>query len=161
MKLALVCSHGGHLTEMSMLLPAFWGHERFFITYRCARTEALVGRERVYLLPNNGTNPLLMTLAFLMAMWILLRERPSVVVSTGAEVAIPFCWVGKLLGARVIFIEGWHRVRTRSGTGPLVYPVADLFLVQWPDLLRLYGPKAHYAGGVYDIRDSRTASTGV
>jgi beta-1,4-N-acetylglucosaminyltransferase len=147
-KIALVCSHGGHLTEMNMLLAAFEGYERLFVTYRCARTEALADRERVHLLPNIGTNPLRMALAFLQALRILLAERPHVIVSTGAEIAIPFCWIGRLLGARVVYIESWCRIHTRSGTGPLVYPVADLFLVQWPDLLQLYGPKARYEGGL-------------
>ena len=148
MKLALVCSHGGHLTEMMTIGKAFEGHERFFVTYRCSRTEALVSRERVYLLPNIGTNPWLMALAFIQALTILLKERPEVVISTGAEVAIPFSWLGKLLGAKVVYIESWCRIRTRSGTGPLVYPVADLFLVQWPSMLSLYGPKARYEGGL-------------
>jgi len=133
---------------MKALLPAFDGYERFFVTYRCARTEALARQERVYLLPNIGTNPWRMALAFLRALRILLKERPRVVISTGAEIAIPFSWVGKLLGARVAYIESWCRIHTRSGTGPLVYPVADLFLVQWPDVLHLYGPKARYEGGL-------------
>jgi beta-1,4-N-acetylglucosaminyltransferase len=147
-KIALVCSHGGHLTQMLMLVPAFEEHERFFVTYSGTRTESLADQERVYLLQNIGTNPLLMAKAFLRALWILLKERPAIVISTGSEIAIPFSWTGKLLGARIVYIETWSRVRTRSGTGPLVYPVADLFLVQWPDVLRLYGSKARYEGGV-------------
>jgi hypothetical protein len=59
------------------------------------------------------------------------------------------------LGVRIAFIEGWYRVHTRSGTGPLVYPVVDLFLVQWPDVLRFYGPKACYEGGLYDLCNGR------
>jgi beta-1,4-N-acetylglucosaminyltransferase len=145
-KIALVCSHGGHLTEMNVLLPAFGGDERFFVTFRCARTEALTEREHVYLLPSTGTNPWRMCSAFLQALRILLKECPNVIISTVAEIAIPFSWVGKLLGMRVVYIESWRRVQTRSGTGPLVYPVADLFLVQWPDVLRLYGPKSRYEG---------------
>ena len=148
MKIALVCSHGGHLTQVDMLAPAFAGHECFLVTYRCARTEAMAARGRTYLLANIGTNPVHMALAFLQALRIMLRERPGVVVSTGSEIAIPFSWVGKLLGARVVYIETWSRIHTRSGTGPLVYPVTDLFLVQWPDVLRFYGPKARYAGSI-------------
>jgi hypothetical protein len=56
--------------------------------------------------------------------------------------------VGKLLGARIVYIESWCRVHSCSGSGPLIYPVADLFLVQWPDVLRCYGPKARYEGGL-------------
>ena len=148
MKLALVCSPGGHLTEILMLRPALDGHERFFVTPRTVRTEALAARERVYFVPDVGLNLRLMVLTSLRALKILLRERPDVVISTGAEVAIPFSWLGKLLGAKIVYIETWTRVHTRSGTGPLVYPVADLFLVQWPSLLGSYGSKARYEGGV-------------
>jgi UDP-N-acetylglucosamine:LPS N-acetylglucosamine transferase len=133
---------------MMMLRSAFEGHAQFLVTYRCVRTEALAGRERVYFTPTAGTNPWLMTVTFLYALRILLKERPDVVVSNGSEVAIPFSWLGKLLGAKVVFIESWSRMHTRSGTGPLVYPVADLFLVQWPALLEEYGSKARYEGGV-------------
>jgi beta-1,4-N-acetylglucosaminyltransferase len=148
MKLALVCTHGGHLSQMMMLSKAFEGHECFLVTCRCARTESLAARERVYFVPNVGTSLWLMALTFLQAFRILLRERPQVVISTGAEIAIPFSWLGKLFGARIVFIESWSRIRTRSGTGPLVYPVVDLFLVQWPALLKEYGSKARYEGGL-------------
>ncbi|HUV91058.1 MAG TPA: PssD/Cps14F family polysaccharide biosynthesis glycosyltransferase [Anaerolineae bacterium] len=148
MKIALVCSHGGHLTQMNMLVPALEGHEHFWVTYRCVRTEAMAAQEHVYLLTNIGTNPARMAVAFFHALRIMLVERPRVVISTGAEIAIPFSWVGKVLGARVVYIESWSRIHTRSGTGPLVYPVTDLFLVQWPDVLRFYGSKARYVGGL-------------
>jgi beta-1,4-N-acetylglucosaminyltransferase len=148
MKLCLVCSAGGHLTQMMMLTASFEGHEYFLVTSRSTRTEAKAARERVYLIPNVGTNLWLMVLTFLKALRVLLAERPDVIISTGAEVAIPFSWLGKVFGAKVVFIESWSRIQTRSGTGPLVYPVADLFLVQWPTLLEKYGPKARYEGGV-------------
>ena len=148
LKLALVCSHGGHLTEMQMLSPALDGHDCFLVSYRCRRTEELNSVQRKYLLDNIGTNVARMLAAIAQAARILHRERPDVVLSTGAEIAVPFLWVGKLLGARTVYVESLCRVRTRSGTGPLVYPVADLFLLQWPDLLPIYGPKAQYLGGL-------------
>jgi UDP-N-acetylglucosamine:LPS N-acetylglucosamine transferase len=148
MKLALVCSHGGHLTEMQMLWPAFEGHECILISYRCQRTEELSFGGHKYLLGNIGTNVARMTVAFAHAAYILLREHPDVVLSTGAEIAIPFLWLGRLLGARTVYIECSARVRTRSGAGRLVYPISDLFLVQWPSLLGVYGPKARYEGGL-------------
>jgi beta-1,4-N-acetylglucosaminyltransferase len=149
MKLALVCSHGGHLTQMLMLLPAFGEHQRFFVTYNSVRTEGLAKQERVYLLANIGANPLLMATAFLRALRILLKERPEIVISTGSEIAIPFSWMGKLLGARVIYIETWSRITSPSGTGKIVYFIADVFFVQWEQLLSCYGPKAQYEGSVF------------
>jgi beta-1,4-N-acetylglucosaminyltransferase len=148
LKIALVCSHGGHLTEMKALWPAFSGHECFLITYRCERTEKLTFVQRKYLLENIGKNVWRMAKAFVQAVVILLQERPDIILSTGSEIAIPFLWLGKVVGAKTVYVESWCRIRTRSGTGPLVYPVADLFLVQWCELLRAYGPKARYEGGL-------------
>jgi UDP-N-acetylglucosamine:LPS N-acetylglucosamine transferase len=148
MKLALVCSHGGHLTEMMVLSSAFEGHERFWVTSRSTRTVAMAEHDRVFLVPHAGMNPVLNGVIFVKALFILVRERPDAVITTGAEIAVPFAWLGKLLGIRVVYVESWCRLRTRSGTGPLVYPAADVFLVQWPMLLEAYGDKARYEGGL-------------
>ena len=146
LKIALVCSHGGHLTEMDMLRPALAGHHCFLVTYHSARTEALPGP--CYLLRNIGANPCRLLGAFGRAAWILWREHPDVVLSTGSEIAIPFLWLGHLLGVTTVYIESCCRVTGPSRTGPLVYPITDLFLVQWPSLLERYGPKARYVGGL-------------
>ncbi len=145
MKICLVCSHGGHLTEMLALKEAFEGHETFLITYESPRTQSL---ERKYLLQNIGTNPLLMARAFLSTFRILLKEKPKLIVSTGSEIAIPAFYLAKLFRIRTIFIESWTRVAEPSGTGKIVYPVADVFLVQWERLLDRYGKKAKYEGAI-------------
>ena len=146
MKLALVCSHGGHLTEIMYLLDAFEGHELFFITYNNFRTKNL--DQKKYLLENIGTSPLKMIKSFFQIGKILLKEKPDTVISTGSEIAIPTFVIAKILGIRTIFIESWCRVKTKSGTGKIVYPFSDLFLVQWPELIELYGKKAKYVGAV-------------
>jgi len=148
MKICLVCSHGGHLTEMEMLYPAMTGYEKFLVTYRSQRTEKTNLGQRKYLLDHVGTNAWRATKLIYKAMVILLRERPDVVLSIGAEIAIPFLWFGKLMGAKTVYIESWCRVNTKSLTGPLVYPIVDLFLIQWPSLANEYGPKAKYFGGL-------------
>ena len=145
MKICLVCSHGGHLAEMLHLKEAFEGHETFFITYDSARTREL---ERKYLLRNIGNNPFLMAYTFLLTFSILLRERPRVIVSTGSEIAIPAFYLARILGIKTIFIESWTRVVQPTGTGRIVYPVSDVFLVQWERLLTKYGKKAKYEGAI-------------
>lgn len=145
MKICLVCSHGGHLTEVLHLKEAFEGHETFFITYDSARTREL---ERKYLLRNIGTNPLLMACALFSIFGILRKEKPRLIISTGAEIAIPTFYLAKLFRIKTIFIETWTRVAEASGTGRIVYPVSDVFLVQWERLLAKYGKKAKYEGAV-------------
>jgi beta-1,4-N-acetylglucosaminyltransferase len=145
MKICLVCSHGGHLTEMLDLMDAFEGHETFFYSYDSVRTRQL---GKAYLVPYIGLNPFRMTASFPKVWRMLRKERPDVVVSTGSEIAIPVFYFAKLLGMKTIFIEDLCRVHMPTGTGRIVYPISDVFLVQWEELLAAYGPKAEYKGAV-------------
>jgi UDP-N-acetylglucosamine:LPS N-acetylglucosamine transferase len=148
MKIGLVCSEGGHLTEMLYLLEAFEGHHLFFVTYHSERVRELERDYCVYALKDIGTNPLRMAFSLLLAWRILRRERPNVLISTGSEIAIPFFILGKILHIHTIFVESCCRVLSPSKTGKVLYPFANVFLVQWPQLLAVYGAKAHYQGGL-------------
>lgn len=72
---------------------------------------------------------------------VLRKEKPDTIVSTGAMATLPIMVVGKLMGKKVVFIEALARVRSASLTGKLVYPFADLFIVRWPEMLKVY-PRA-------------------
>lgn len=146
MKIALVCSHGGHLTEMLRLMEAFEGHEVFFVTYVSPRTKHL--NYHNYLIENIGNSPLRMFVSFFKIASIFRKERPDLVLSTGSEIAIPAMLLAKVIGIRAIFIESWCRINTKSFTGRVMYYVADEFLVQWPQMLNVYGKKARFEGAV-------------
>ena len=78
-----------------------------------------------------------------------LKERPAILFSTGAELAIPSFFIGKFFfRTKLIYLECSAQVYHASLTGRLVYPIADLFLVQWEPLLGQYGPRAKYVGGL-------------
>lgn len=149
MKICLVCSHGGHLTETLRLLEAFEGHDIFFATYHSSRNEELMKIARVYSTQNIGSNIWRMLKAIPWALGILLKEKPNIIFSLGAEVAIPFFYLGKLLRIRTIFIESWSRLSSPSGTGRIIYPVSDVFLVQWEQMLKQCGKKARYEGAIF------------
>lgn len=155
MKICLVSCHAGHLTELLMLLPAFEGHDRLFVTQRNVRVETLSSHGRVFTLPAIGFNPWRMLFAFFQAARILHRERPHLIVSTGTQIAIPFFVLSRLLGCKSIFVESWCRIHSASRTGRIIYPLADYFFVQWPTMLEIYGAKARYEGGLYDLCDRR------
>jgi len=143
----LTCSHGGHLNEMLQLADAFVGHDTFYFCYDAETTRAL---PRAYLIPNMARNPFAF-LRNLGRVWrIFRRERPQLIVSTGAEIAIPVVLVGKLLRVPALYIECGAQVVTPSFTGRLMYWLAEEFYVQWPELLRAYGPRARYAGSLVD-----------
>lgn len=75
----------------------------------------------------------------------LRKTNPDIIISPGPGLAIPICWWAKIMGIKIIFIESWSRVTTRSFSGRAIYPIADLFFVQWEGLCQKY-PKAKYAG---------------
>lgn len=76
---------------------------------------------------------------------ILRRVCPDVVLANGPSVAVPTALLAKLLGAQIVYVESASRVHRMSTSGRLVYPFADLFIVQWPELQARH-PKAVYAG---------------
>jgi UDP-N-acetylglucosamine:LPS N-acetylglucosamine transferase len=126
-------------------MDAFEGHDVFFITYDSPRTREL---KNAYLFDNLGENPLKLLSSLPRIFRILHKERPHVIVSTGAEIAIPVFYTAKLLRIKTIFIESWCRVNKPSIAGKIVYPIADVFFVQWKQLLKKYGKKAKYEGAV-------------
>ena len=69
------------------------------------------------------------------------RQRPDVIVSTGAGVAVPFLLLGKLFGCKTVFIESVTRIETLSLSARLVRPFLDILYVHWPQLQRRY-PRA-------------------
>ena len=81
--------------------------------------------------------------------WSLLRKkRPDLIISSGAAVAVPFFYIGKLLGAKLIYLEVYDRLDSPTLTGKLVYPIADRFIVQWEEMRKVY-PKALNLGSVF------------
>ena len=147
MKVGLVCSSGGHLTEMLQIVEAFEDQEVFWITYESARSRNSLHAKK-YLVENIGLHPFMMAVQGTRIALAILKERPNLVVSTGSEIAIPAFIIAKMCGAKTIFIESWCRTTSKSGTGRILYHFSDLFLVQWPDLLRIYGKRAKFLGGV-------------
>ena len=79
---------------------------------------------------------------------ILRKERPDLIVSSGAAVAVPFFYLGKLFGAKTIYIEVFDRIDKPTLTGKLVYPVTDRFIVQWEGMKKVY-PKAINLGSIF------------
>lgn len=146
MKIALVCNMGGHLAEMLFLMEAFENHDVFFITYKDPRIKQI--NYRKYLMENIGTNMRKMIKMFFKTFKILRKERPDLIVSTGSEIAIPSFILGKLMSIKTIYIESWCRVKTKSRTGRILYYFSNVLLVQWPSLLKKYGKRARYMGGV-------------
>ena len=146
-KIALVCSHGGHLTEMLEIEGAFEGHDTFYFCYDAHTTQRL---PRAYLVPNMARNPVEFAKNLVRLLRIFRKERPDLMVSTGAEIALPAALVAKLFRLPLLYLECGAQVAHASFTGRILYRLADRFLVQWPELLGVYGPRAEFRGSLID-----------
>lgn len=149
MKICFPTSSGGHLTQLMQLRP-FWGeHDRFWVTFDKEDANSKLEGECVYHChyPTNRNIPNLIRNTVL-AIKVLNRERPDLIMSTGAAVAVPFFIIGKLMGAKTVYIEIIDRIDASTITGKLVYRFTDLFVVQWPELKQVY-PKAVCLGSVF------------
>lgn len=139
MKICLVASSGGHLSQLLKLSESWKSRETF-----CVTTTDVVGRKiqefgKVYVVGEcNRNHPVRVIKVLFRCISIVLRERPDVVISTGAAVGCMVCFLGKLLGAKVAWIDSITNVERISLSGRMVLRIADLFLVQWPELTQKY-----------------------
>lgn len=102
---------------------------------------------KVYFVANPGRNPFKFIIHSVISLIVLVKERPKVVITTGAGLVVPICYLSKLLfRSKIIFIESFSRIDSPSLTGRIVFSISDLFIVQWEQLLKIYGNKAVYGG---------------
>ena len=146
MKVCVVSSCGGHLTEVRRLRPAYERFEHFYVLNDKAILPQDMQGKTLFITHSERD------WRFLANLWeayrILARERPEVILSTGAGPAVPFAIVGRLFfGTRVVFVETVTRVRTPSLTGRIMYRLAHDFFYQW-DSLAAYFPKARCGGPI-------------
>jgi UDP-N-acetylglucosamine:LPS N-acetylglucosamine transferase len=144
-KIGIICSAGGHFTEMLQVREAFKGQHTFILTYR---EKSTLNQANTYYL-DTWRSPTGFIVGLIKIFLIFLKERPDILFSTGSEIAIPPFYFGKFLfGTKLIYLESCAQIFRPSMTGKWVYPITDLFLVQWEPLLKKYGPKAKYVGGL-------------
>jgi len=132
---------------MLQLAPAFDGHACFYFCYDAETTRRL---PNACLVPNMARNPVEFVLNIGRAWALFNRQRPQLVVSTGAEIALPVAVVALLRRIPMIYIECGAQVEHPSFTGRIMYWLARDFFVQWPELLAAYGPRARFSGSLID-----------
>ena len=132
MKALLVCSSGGHLTQLHQLRPWWDRQERTWVTFAHPQAESLLVGERVITAFSPTTRNIPNALRNLgLAIRVIRAERPDVIISDGAGLAFPFFVVARLLRVRTVYLEVYDRISRSTLTGRLCYPLADLFLLQW------------------------------
>lgn len=145
-KIGVICSPGGHFLQALRVLEAFEGQPVFFLTYS---EKATSNRQNTYYVKNIGKSPIALIIGVIKIFFILWKERPDILFSTGSEIAVPCFYFGKFLfHTKLIYLESGAKVYHPSLTGKWVYPITDLFLVQWEPLLKRYASKAKYVGAL-------------
>ena len=147
-KICLACSAGGHLTELLQLEKTWQDKPHYFVSDKRLNAIDLSKKEKVFFVSCPRRNPINLTINFVQSLWLFLWQRPSIVISTGADTAIPTCLIAKFFGKKIIFIESFCRIKEPSLSGKIMYKKANLFLVQWPENKKFF-PKAEYAGSVF------------
>lgn len=131
LKICLVTSAGGHFIQLYKLKEWWSKYKRFWVTFKKEDTKYLLKGERVY----HAYYPTVrsvknLILNFFLALCILGKERPNLIISMGAGVSVPFFYVGKLFGSKLIYITVYDRINTVELSAKLVYPIADYFIIQ-------------------------------
>lgn len=148
MKICLVCSSGGHFSQLYSLKEYWKRHTHFWVTFNQADTRTFLNNDKHFWAnsPTNRNAKNLFKNVFL-AFKIITKEKPDLILTTGAGVSVPFIYIAKLFGIKSIYVESLTRVKDLSLTGKLIYPVADHIFVQWPELANKY-KKADFKGRV-------------
>lgn len=151
-KICLISSSGGHLSQLKELIPISNKYNYFIITEKNGSSQVLKEQKKVYFLNQQNRKSLdffpNVTKNICVSLKYILKERPEIIISTGAGAVIPFCFFGKILGAKVVFLESFAKVNSPTITGRIIYRFADQFYIQSKGLSKFY-KKAKFKGTIY------------
>ena len=151
-KICLISSSGGHFEQLLCLKPLSENFNVFFVTEKTKYNKndkkikyfvKQVNRKEVFFIPN-------MIRIFFKSLYIYIKEKPDVIISTGVLSTIPMLFIGHFFKKKVIYIESFAKINSPTMTGKLIYKkkIANQFYVQWKSILEFY-PDAIYKGGIY------------
>ena len=151
MKIVFAASSGGHFEQLMMLKPLMEKHDSILVT---EKTDYSMGKTDVktYYMKQINRKEILFIPKFIgnsfRALRIIMKERPKVMITTGVLAIVPLALLMKLFGGKLIYIESFAKVTSKTLSGKLLYRFADQFYVQWEEMLKLY-PTAIFKGGIY------------
>jgi UDP-N-acetylglucosamine:LPS N-acetylglucosamine transferase len=154
-KVMFIASTGGHLEELLQLKSMFSKYDYSLITEKTKSNMYLkdIYKNKVhYLIYGTKHHFLIYPFKLLINCFIslayYLRYRPDYIITTGVHTAGPMCCLGKIFGSKIIYIETFANMVTKTSTGRLIYPISDKFIVQWESMKKIY-PKATFGGWIF------------
>lgn len=145
-RILAIASGGGHWIQLLRLRPAFVGARVHYATISADAKSDVDGDGFHRFRDANRERKFALLLQIVQITWIILRVRPTVIVSTGASCGYVAIRLGRLLRTRTLFIDSVANAEQLSLSGRLACRHADLMLTQWPELARPDGPR--YLGSV-------------
>lgn len=133
----IIASAGGHLRE-AILATKLLNPPPPIITYKAPHLKNLLKHRKIFFITHPRRNLLRLIKNIIESFLLYLKLKPKVVISTGADVTVPFCIISKILGSKIIYIETGASVYTLSLTGKIMRFFADYFFVQWEPLFERY-----------------------
>jgi len=153
-KVMFISSTGGHFNELMKLEPLFKNYKVTVVTESSSNKKKLKNEYRKYnihfLLKKSKYKIVSLFNLFIncfISLFYFVKYRPKYIVTTGAHTAGPMCCIGKIFRSKIIFIETMANINTPTKTGRIIYKFADLFIVQWEEMLKVY-PNAVYGGWI-------------
>jgi len=154
-----ISSTGGHFVELMSMKPIFEYFDYYIINDKTKASVSLkkeYGKRVNFLIFGNKEKKLeyifKMTYNTFKCLYLFFTIRPDVVITTGAHTSMPMCIISKVFGwmfrTKLVFIETYANSQTKTKSGKFLYHIADLFVVQWENMLNLY-PNAKYLGGIF------------
>lgn len=157
-KVIFIASTGGHLNELLQLSSCFKKYDYYLITEKTPSNLSLKSKfdKRVYYLLTGTYTTLKAKILYpfkffincLKSLYYFFKIKPDVVVTTGTHNTVPMCYIAHFFRKKVIFIETFANSEFPTKSGKMVYPIADVFIVQWKSMLKFY-PKAIYGGWIF------------
>ncbi len=141
-----ISSTGGHLRELMKLEPLFKDYDYCIITEKDSTTIDLQKKYKIYYVPYSTRSKIISyffkyIFVILKSIILFIRIKPDAIVTTGTHTVVPICFFGKLFKKKIIYIETYANITKKTLTGIILYPISDLFIVQWREMKNLY-PKA-------------------
>lgn len=154
-KVLFIASTGGHLNELMQLKTLFKKYDYHIVTENTKVDKSLkkkYGDKMSFLIYGTKKYPISYIFKFIansfISLYYFFKYQPEVIVTTGTHTAVPMCYIAKIFGSKVIFIETFANRTSGTVAGKLVYPIADTFVVQWEEMHKIY-PKSVCWGWLY------------
>jgi beta-1,4-N-acetylglucosaminyltransferase len=151
-KVVFISSAGGHLTQLMKLQPIFEKYESVLITEDISINRSIKTNAVIRFLPygsraNKGYTSIFARICYQSFLYFIV-EHPQVIVTTGTHTAVPLAFIAKAFSRKLIYIESFAKRTSPNLTGRILYPLADIMVVQWEPMLKVY-KKSENWGWIY------------